>query len=81
MATAAKRRIASVYEVVPLGNLKPEHVVTPDFFVWRIVTVPREATQAGGFIQRAVASTTREAAVTTSPAASHRTSTTESLLT
>jgi 3-oxoadipate CoA-transferase alpha subunit len=41
MATAAKRRIASVYEVVPLGNLKPEHVVTPNFFVWRIVTVPR----------------------------------------
>ena len=53
MAMAAKRTIASVHEVVPLGALDPEHVVTPGIFVSRIVKVGRVATRAGGFRQAA----------------------------
>jgi 3-oxoadipate CoA-transferase alpha subunit len=41
MATAAKLTIASVHEVVPLGGLDPEHIVTPGIFVQRVVKVPR----------------------------------------
>jgi 3-oxoadipate CoA-transferase alpha subunit len=41
MATAAKLTIASVHEVVPLGALDPEHVITPGIFVHRVVQVPR----------------------------------------
>jgi 3-oxoadipate CoA-transferase alpha subunit len=37
MATAAKVTIAQVREVVPLGALDPEHVVTPGIFVKRVV--------------------------------------------
>ena len=40
MATAAKVTIAQVREVVPLGALDPEHVVTPGIFVKRVVGVP-----------------------------------------
>jgi 3-oxoadipate CoA-transferase alpha subunit len=43
MATAAKLTIASVHEIVPLGALDPEHVVTPGIFVHRVVQVPRRA--------------------------------------
>ena len=49
MATAAKRTIASVHEVVELGQMNPEHVVTPGIFVTHVVRVARVATQAGGF--------------------------------
>jgi 3-oxoadipate CoA-transferase alpha subunit len=49
MAMGAKRTVASVYEIVDLGALDPEAVVTPGIFVSRIVKVPRTATQAGGF--------------------------------
>lgn len=49
MAMGAKRTIASVYEIVELGELDPEAVVTPGIFVSRIVQIPRVATQAGGF--------------------------------
>ena len=49
MAMAARRTVASVYEVVELGALDPESVVTPGIFVASIVQVPRTATQAGGF--------------------------------
>lgn len=49
MAMAAKRTIASVHEIVPLGGLDPEAVVTPGIFVHRIVRVERTATAAGGF--------------------------------
>jgi len=49
MATAAKFTVASVYEVVELGQLDPEAIVTPGIFVQRIVKIPRMATQAGGF--------------------------------
>jgi hypothetical protein len=40
-------------EVVALGALDPEAIVTPGIFVKAIVQVPRTATQAGGFIQAA----------------------------
>ena len=49
MATAAKRTIASVHQVVELGQMNPEHVVTPGIFVSQVVQVARVATQAGGF--------------------------------
>jgi len=49
MATAAKRTVATVHEVVALGSLDPEHIVTPGIFVSQIVKVERLATQAGGF--------------------------------
>ncbi|WP_313303076.1 3-oxoacid CoA-transferase subunit A [Diaphorobacter sp.] len=51
MATAAKRTIASVHEIVELGELDPEAIVTPGIFVSQIVKIDRVATQAGGFKQ------------------------------
>jgi 3-oxoadipate CoA-transferase alpha subunit len=48
---AAKVTIASVYDVVDLGGLDPENIITPGIFVQRIVQVPRTATSAGGFKQ------------------------------
>lgn len=49
MATAAKRTVASVHEVVPLGLLDPESIVTPGIHVSRILQIDRVATQGGGF--------------------------------
>ena len=49
MAMACRRTIASVHEIVELGALDPETIVTPAIFVSQIVKVPRQATQAGGF--------------------------------
>jgi 3-oxoadipate CoA-transferase alpha subunit len=49
MATAAKRTVASVYEITELGSIDPEAVVTPGIHVSAIVQIPRVATQAGGF--------------------------------
>lgn len=49
MATAAKKTVASVFEIVELGQLDPEAVVTPGIYVQQIVKIPRVATQAGGF--------------------------------
>jgi 3-oxoadipate CoA-transferase, alpha subunit len=49
MAAAAKLTVASVHEVVELGALDPEHVVTPGIYVQRIVKVPRSATGPAGF--------------------------------
>jgi len=40
MAMAAKTTIAQVDEIVPLGALDPEVVVTPGIFVQRVVAVP-----------------------------------------
>jgi 3-oxoadipate CoA-transferase alpha subunit len=40
MATAAKLTIAAVHEVVELGQIDPEVVVTPGLFVQRVVQVP-----------------------------------------
>jgi len=53
MAMAAKTTIATVHEMVPLGGLDPEAVVTPGIFVQRIVRIDRVATSAGGFRQQA----------------------------
>lgn len=49
MATAAELTIASVHDIVELGELNPETVVTPGIYVDRIVKVERQATAAGGF--------------------------------
>ncbi|KQP08849.1 3-oxoacid CoA-transferase subunit A [Pseudorhodoferax sp. Leaf265] len=49
MAMAATTTIATVHEVVALGELDPETIVTPGIFVSRIVRVDRVATEAGGF--------------------------------
>ena len=49
MATAAKKTVATVHEIVELGQLDPEVIVTPGIFVSHIVKIPRVATQAGGF--------------------------------
>ena len=53
MAMAAKLTIASVHEIVELGALDPEHIVTPGIFVQRIVKVPRTASGPAGFKQAA----------------------------
>lgn len=49
MAAAAKLTVASVHEVVALGELDPEAVVTPGIYVQRIVKVARTATVGAGF--------------------------------
>ena len=41
MAMAARITVASVHEVVALGQMDPEAVVTPGLFVQRVVQVPR----------------------------------------
>ena len=51
MASAAKTTIASVHEIVELGSLDPESVVTPGLYVQRVVQVPRSATGPAGFKQ------------------------------
>jgi 3-oxoadipate CoA-transferase, alpha subunit len=53
MATAARKTVATVHEIVDLGELDPEAVVTPGIFVHRVVQVPRMATAAGGFRKEA----------------------------
>ena len=53
MAMAAKLTVASVHEIVELGQLDPEHIVTPGIFVHRVVKVPRTATGPAGFRQAA----------------------------
>lgn len=53
MATAARHTIATVHDIVELGTLEPEAVVTPGIHVSRIVQIDRVATQAGGFKQAA----------------------------
>jgi 3-oxoadipate CoA-transferase alpha subunit len=49
MATAAKLTVASVHDIVELGALDPEHIVTPGIYVQRVVQVPRSATGPAGF--------------------------------
>ena len=46
MAAAAKRTIASVQEIVPLGALDPEAVVTQGLYVQRVVCLPDPARKA-----------------------------------
>ena len=48
MATAATKTIATVHEIVELGALNPEHIVTPGVYVQQIVQIERVATGAGG---------------------------------
>jgi len=53
MAMAAKLTVASVHDLVELGALDPEHIVTPGIFVQRVVQVARTATGPAGFRQAA----------------------------
>jgi len=55
MAMAARVTIATVHEIVELGALDPEAIVTPGIFVQRLVHIPRAATLAGGYTQGAKA--------------------------
>jgi 3-oxoadipate CoA-transferase alpha subunit len=48
MAMAARHTVATVHEIVELGQMDPESIVTPGIFVSQIVRVERVATQAGG---------------------------------
>jgi len=48
MAMAARVAVASVHEVVELGELDPEAVVTPGLFVQRVVRIERAITPAAG---------------------------------
>lgn len=43
MATAARCTIAQVREIVNLGDLDPENIVTPGIFVKRVVEIPAAA--------------------------------------
>jgi 3-oxoadipate CoA-transferase alpha subunit len=49
MAMAARTTVATVHELVELGGLDPECVVTPGLFVRRLVCIERAHTAAGGF--------------------------------
>lgn len=51
MATAAKFTVATVHNIVELGQIDPENIVTPGIFVSKIVQIEHVATQAGGFKQ------------------------------
>lgn len=49
MAMACRHTVASVHEIVELGELDPEAIVTPGLFVSKILKIERQATRAGGF--------------------------------
>lgn len=51
MAMAAKRTIATVYQIAELGQLDPEAIVTPGIFVNQIIQINHKATVGGGFKQ------------------------------
>jgi 3-oxoadipate CoA-transferase alpha subunit len=46
MASAAQCTIAQVREIVELGGLDPENIVTPGIFVQRVVAIPAAAADA-----------------------------------
>lgn len=48
MAMAARKTVATVHEIVELGELDPESIVTPGIHVSQIVHIERLATRAGG---------------------------------
>ena len=48
MAPACSKTVATVHEIVELGQLDPEHIVTPGIFVQQVVCIDRVATQDGG---------------------------------
>ncbi|MES2688141.1 MAG: 3-oxoacid CoA-transferase subunit A [Pseudomonadota bacterium] len=49
MATASRLTVATVHDIAELGDMDPEHIVTPGIYVHQIVKIARVATQAGGF--------------------------------
>jgi 3-oxoadipate CoA-transferase alpha subunit len=49
MATAARKTVATVHRIAALGELDPEHIVTPGIYVHQLVLIERKATVAGGF--------------------------------
>ncbi len=49
MAMAARTTVATVNEVVELGAMDPECVVTPGLFVQRVVRIERAPTGGAGF--------------------------------
>ena len=49
MAMAARTTVATVHELVDLGALDPESVVTPGLFVQRVVRIARAPTRGAGF--------------------------------
>ena len=52
MAMAARTTIATVHDLVPLGALDPEAVVTPGIFVQRVVPIAFKPARAGGHAAR-----------------------------
>ncbi|MBG6075930.1 3-oxoacid CoA-transferase subunit A [Polaromonas sp. CG_9.11] len=48
MAMASRHTVATVHEIVELGMLDPENIVTPGIHVSQVVRIARVATQAGG---------------------------------
>ena len=49
MATAAALTVASVHDIVKLGTLDPEAVVTPGLYIQQVVQIARTVTGAAGF--------------------------------
>jgi len=47
MATAGKRVIAQVDEIVEVGEIQPDEVITPGIFVDYLVLVPKEVAKVG----------------------------------
>ncbi|PWJ24216.1 3-oxoadipate CoA-transferase alpha subunit [Branchiibius hedensis] len=43
MAAAADRTIAQVHQVVPVGDIDPENVITPGLYVDQVVVIPQAA--------------------------------------
>ncbi len=48
MAAGAKRTVATVHRIVELGELDPEHIITPGIHVSKIVKIAFTPTQGGG---------------------------------
>jgi len=48
MATAARHTVATVHDIVELGALDPECIVTPGIYVSQVVRIARIATRSGG---------------------------------
>jgi 3-oxoadipate CoA-transferase alpha subunit len=46
MASAATCTVVQVREIVEIGDLDPEHIITPGIFVNRIVTVPTVSSES-----------------------------------
>ncbi len=55
MASAANLTIASVYRIAELGELDPEHIVTPGIYVQRVVKVERQSADLSRQAQKELA--------------------------